>query len=87
MLQIASDLKERALKTMYAYLLGVHWALERYPRLNLSGHKPPCEEIADLLSRFPEHHAWTALLECAPEGLRDAETGSSSLARSDGPSG
>ena len=64
--------EERALKTMYAYLLGVHWALERYPRLNLSGHKPPCEEIADLLTRFPDHHAWTASLECAPAGLRDA---------------
>ena len=33
--------EERALKTVYAYLLGVHWALERYPRLNLSGHKLP----------------------------------------------
>jgi hypothetical protein len=64
--------EERALKTMYAYLLGVHWALERYPRLNLSGHKPPCEEIADLLTRFPDHRAWTAPLECAPAGLRDA---------------
>ena len=31
----------RALKTIYAYLLGVHWTLERYPRLNLAGHKPP----------------------------------------------
>jgi hypothetical protein len=67
--------EERALKTMYAYLLGVHWALERYPRLNLSGHKPPCEEIADLLSRFPEQQPWTASLECAPEGLRDAVAG------------
>ncbi len=66
--------EERALKTMYAYLLGVHWALERYPRLNLSGHKPPCEEIADLLGRFPEQHPWTASLECAPAGLRDAAT-------------
>ena len=67
--------EERALKTMYAYLLGVHWALERYPRLNLSGHKPPCEEIADLLTRFPEQRPWTATLECAPEGLRDAAMG------------
>jgi len=65
----------RALKTMYAYLLGVHWALERYPRLNLSGHKPPCEEIADLLMRFPRERAWTAWLECAPDSLGRAGIG------------
>jgi hypothetical protein len=64
----------RALRTMYAYLLGVHWALERYPRLNLSGHKPPCEEIADLLTRFPEQRVWTASLECAPADPQDAST-------------
>jgi hypothetical protein len=64
--------QERALKTVYAYLLGVHWALERYPRLNLSGHKPPCEEIADLLARFPEQRAWAPSLECAGSGARDA---------------
>ena len=29
------------------------------------GHKPACEEIADLLSRFPQHATWTATLECA----------------------
>jgi hypothetical protein len=67
--------EERALKTVYAYLLGVHWALERYPRLNLSGHKPPCEEIADLLARFPDQRAWTASLECAAAGPRDAAGG------------
>jgi len=67
--------EERALKTVYAYLLGVHWALERYPRLNLSGHKPPCEEIADLLARFPEQRAWTASLECAATSVRDAAGG------------
>jgi len=62
----------RALKTAYAYLAGIQWALERHPNLNLSGHKPPCEEIADLLSRFPAERAWTAALECAPPALRNA---------------
>jgi hypothetical protein len=57
----------RALRTMYDYLLGIRWALERYPSLELSGHKPPCEEIADLLSRFPAQRAWTSSLECGPE--------------------
>ena len=59
----------RALKSVYTYLLGIRWALDRYPRLDLSGHKPPCEEIADLLSRFPDQRAWTAALECAPPDL------------------
>jgi IrrE N-terminal-like domain len=62
--------EERALKTVYLYLLGVHWALERYPRMDLAGHKPPCEEIADLLSRFPLQRGWTAALECAPPQWR-----------------
>lgn len=62
--------EERALKTVYLYLLGVHWALERYPRLDLAGHKPPCEEIADLLGRFPQQRGWTAALECAPAQWR-----------------
>ena len=56
----------RALRAMYDYLAGVQWALDRYPRLNLRGHKAPCEEIADLLARFPEQRALTAPLECAP---------------------
>ena len=62
----------RALKTMYDYLAGVQWALERYPRLDLRGHKLPCEEIADLLVRFPRQRAWTAALQCAPPALSEA---------------
>ena len=69
--------EERALHTMYAYLAGVHWALERYPRLNLSGHKRPCDEIADLLSRFPGQREWTASLECAPPSLNVGAVGPS----------
>lgn len=64
--------EERALKIVYAYLLGVHWALERYPRLNLSGHKPPCDEIADLIARYPDQREWTATLACATPPARDA---------------
>lgn len=56
----------RALRTMYDYLAGIQWALDRYPRLDLRGHRSPCDEIADLLARFPQQRAWTASLECAP---------------------
>jgi len=55
-----------ALRIMYDYLAGVQWALERYPRLDLRGHKLPCEEMTDLLARFPRQRPWTASLECAP---------------------
>jgi hypothetical protein len=57
----------RALRTMYDYLSGVQWALDRYPRMDLRGHRTPCDEIADLLARFPRQQAWTAGLECAPK--------------------
>jgi hypothetical protein len=67
--RVAGMSEARALKTMYDYLVGILWALERYPRLNLRGHKPPCEEIADLLGRFTAQRAWTAALECAPANL------------------
>ncbi len=56
----------RALRTIYDYLAGIQWALDRYPRLDLRGHRSPCDEIADLLARFPQQRAWTASLECAP---------------------
>jgi hypothetical protein len=64
--------QKRALRTVYAYLDGIRWALERHPGLKLSGHKLPCEEIADLLSRFPRERAWTAGLECGPGRARSA---------------
>jgi len=66
LVRVAGYSEARALRTMYDYLAGVQWALERDPRMDLRGHKPPCEEIADLLLRFPRQRAWTATLECAP---------------------
>jgi hypothetical protein len=66
LIRAAGFSEARALRTMYDYLAGVQWALERYPRLNLRGHRSPCEEIADLLARFPQQRALTAPLECAP---------------------
>ena len=65
--------EERALKTVYLYLLGVHWAVQRYPRLDVAGHKPFCDEIADLLIRFPRQRSWTAALECAPAQWRTGD--------------
>jgi len=69
LIQAGNYTPARALKTMYDYLIGVQWALDRYPSLDLRGHLPPCEEISDLLSRFPEQRGWTAALGCIPANV------------------
>ena len=58
--------EDQALRMAYSYLLNVHRRLQRSPGEDLLGHRPPCEEIADLLARYPAQLAWTADLECAP---------------------
>jgi hypothetical protein len=57
--------EDLALREAYRYLLNVHHRLLRSPREDLLGHRPPCDEIADLLARFPGQRTWTAGLECA----------------------
>ncbi|MEX2221276.1 MAG: ImmA/IrrE family metallo-endopeptidase [Candidatus Rokuibacteriota bacterium] len=58
--------EDQALRMVYSYLLNVHRRLQRSPGEDLLGHRPPCDEIADLLARFPQQLVWTARLECAP---------------------
>jgi hypothetical protein len=58
--------EDQALRMAYSYLLNVHRRLQRSPGEDLLGHRPPCEEIADLLARYPAQLTWTARLECAP---------------------
>jgi len=58
--------EDQALRLAYDYLLNVHRRLLRSPGEDLLGHRPPCDEIADLLGRFPQQRGWTARLECAP---------------------
>jgi hypothetical protein len=60
--------EDQALRMAYSYLLNVHRRLQRSPGEDLLGHRPPCEEIADLLARYPAQLAWTGRLECAPRG-------------------
>ena len=60
LIRVARFSEARALRTMYDYLAGVQWALDRHPRMDLRGHKSPCEEMADLLTRFPRQKGWTA---------------------------
>jgi hypothetical protein len=58
--------EDQALRMVYSYLLNVHRRLQRAPGEDLLGHRPPCDEIADLLRRYPQQLVWTARLECAP---------------------
>jgi hypothetical protein len=58
--------EDQALRMVYSYLLNVHKRLQRSPGEDLLGHQPPCDEIADLLRRYPQQLVWTAGLECAP---------------------
>src|ERR1043166_8549491 len=58
--------EDQALRMAYSYLLSVHRRLQRSPGEDLLGHRPPCEEIADLLARYPAQLTWTSGLECAP---------------------
>ena len=58
--------EDQALRMAYSYLLNVHRRLQRSPGEDLLGHRPPCEEIADLLARYPGQLTGTSGLECAP---------------------
>ena len=58
-----------ALRLVYDHLHGFHRAVSASATVVPWGHRPPCEEIADLLARFPAHRSWTAALECAPAVL------------------
>jgi hypothetical protein len=40
-------------------MIGVHYAFVANRTVIPFGHRPPCEEIADLLDRFPQHATWT----------------------------
>ena len=66
LIRVARFSETRALRTMYDYLAGVQWALDRYPRMDLRGHKSPCQEMVDLLTRFPQQRRFTVPLDCAP---------------------
>lgn len=55
-----------ALQAVYEWLAGMHRAVVA-GQVKLPGGQPePCEQIRDLLGRFPGERGWTAGLECAP---------------------
>jgi hypothetical protein len=61
----AAGLSERqALEAIYAWLLDQHRAATPGAP-PAPGRAAPCDEIQDLLGRFPQHRAWSAALLCA----------------------
>jgi hypothetical protein len=62
--------EERALSLVYDHLASFSRLVAERRTVIPWGHRPPCEEIADLLARFPAHRAWTAGLECGAAHAR-----------------
>src|SRR5262249_47495380 len=52
----------RALQSVHAWLVGLNMR-GTPPR---DGQPTPCEQIVDLLARFPDQQDWTAGLSCGP---------------------
>ena len=64
--------EEQALSLVYDHLLSFNRLVTERRTVIPWGHRPPCDEIADLLGRFPAHRAWTHGLACGPAGARTA---------------
>ena len=57
--------EQDALSVVYEHLLAFNRLVAARRTVIPWGHRAPCDEIADLLGRFPSHRAWSAGLECA----------------------
>jgi hypothetical protein len=60
----------QALSLVYDHLLSFNRLVVEQRTVIPWGHRPPCEEMADLLGRFPAHRAWTDGLPCGPGSAR-----------------
>jgi IrrE N-terminal-like domain len=60
----------QALSLVYDHLLSFNRLVQERRTVLPWGHRPPCDEIADLLERFASHRAWTEGLQCAPGTAR-----------------
>jgi O6-methylguanine-DNA--protein-cysteine methyltransferase len=66
--------EERALSLVYDHLTSFSRLVAERRTVIPWGHRAPCEEIADLLGRFPAHRAWTDGLRCGDAGGPRAAT-------------
>ena len=56
-----------ALRLTYELLLVEHRAQKSGQRPPRPYRRPACDQIKELLARFPQHRDWTSRLECAPD--------------------
>lgn len=69
--------EEQALRVVYEHLAAFNRLVVERRTVIPWGHRAPCEEIADLLSRFPRQRTWSAGLPCAPRPTGRDQVGSS----------
>lgn len=69
--------EEQALRIVFDHLLAFNRMLVERRTVIPWGHRAPCEEIADLLERFPRQRAWSAGLACSPKQAERGQVGSS----------
>lgn len=60
--------EEQALSLVYDHLLAFDRLVAQRLTVIPWGHRAPCEEMTDLLARFPAHRAWTNDLPCGAGG-------------------
>jgi len=68
--------EEQALLAVYDHLLAFNRLVVEGRTVIPWGHRAPCEEIADLLGRFPRQRAWSTALACAPIPAKRDQVGS-----------
>jgi IrrE N-terminal-like domain len=66
--------EEQALSLIYDHLLTFNRIVADNGTVIPWGHRAPCEEMSDLLQRFPAHRAWTDDLPCSPSGAATVAT-------------
>jgi hypothetical protein len=74
--------EEQALRTIFDHLATFHRLVVERRTVIPWGHRPPCEEIADLLRRFPDYRAWSHGLACDQVGRSGGGTDGASRANS-----
>ncbi|HEV8396697.1 MAG TPA: hypothetical protein VGQ37_20590 [Vicinamibacterales bacterium] len=63
--RVTGRTQAQSLRLVHDHLATFHRMLAANRSVLPWGHRMPCDEIHDLLSRFPSERAWTSSLECA----------------------
>jgi hypothetical protein len=72
--RVTARSEEQALRLVYDHLAAFNRMITAGRSVVPWGHRHPCEEIHDLLARFPAQRRWSATLDCASETTAAAGT-------------